>query len=113
MKASEVKKKLIGFANGLIDTYFSSTSLSDKMINSTLKIIVKQNSYRADNVLKLFADEKGEIDMKEIVYEYAEKIGDSGITFDLRDYVNNDFMKQYLPNKVLIIKKDDIMSLLL
>ena len=113
MKTSEVKLRLINFANGLIDTYFSSSTMSDKMINSTLKIIVKQNSYRADNILKLFADEKGEIDMKEIVYEYADKIGDDGITFDIRDYVNNELIQQFLPKKVLIIKKDDIMSLLL
>ena len=113
MKASEVKLRLINFANGLIDTYFSSSTMSDKMINSTLKIIVKQNSYRADNILKLFADEKGEIDMIEIVYEYADKIGDDGITFDIRDYVNNELIQQFLPKKVLIIKKDDIMSLLL
>ena len=50
MKASEVKLKLIGFANGLIDTYFSGASVTEKMINSTLKIIIKQN-HCADCVL--------------------------------------------------------------
>jgi hypothetical protein len=113
MKTSEVKLRLINFANGLIDTYFSNTSLTDKMINSTLKIIVKQNSYRADSILKLFTDANGEIDLKEIVYQYAETIGDNGITIDIRDYIDNDFIKQYLPNKALLVKKDDIMSLLL
>ena len=113
MKASEVKLRLINFANGLIDTYFSGSSVSEKMINSTMKIIVKQNSYRADSILKLFSDENGEIDMKEIVYEYADKIGDGGITLDIRDYINNDLVNQFLPKKVLVIKKDDIMSLLL
>ena len=113
MKASEVKLKLIGFANGLIDTYFSGVSVTEKMINSTLKIIIKQNAYRADTILSLFADANGEINMKEIIYEYADKIGDNGITIDIRNYVNNDFIKQYLPNKVLIVKKDDLMGLLL
>ena len=113
MKSSEVKIRLIKFANGLIDTYFSKGTISDKMINSTLKIIVKQNSYRVDDILKLFADKEGEIDMNEIVAQYADNIGDEGITIDIRDYVENELIKQYLPNKVLIIKKDDIMSLLL
>ena len=113
MKSSEVKLRLTGFVNGLIDTYFSGASVKDKMINSTLKIIVKQNTWRADDMLKLFQDQNGEINMQEIVAEFANNIGDDGISIDIRDYVNNDLIKSYLPNKVLIIKKDDIMGLLL
>lgn len=113
MKSSEVKLRLTGFVNGLIDTYFSGASVKDKMINSTLKIIVKQNTWRADDMLKLFQDQNGEINMQEIVAEFANNIGDNGISIDIRDYVNNDLIKSYLPNKVLIIKKDDIMGLLL
>ena len=33
MKSSEVKLRLTNFVNGLIDTYFSGTSVRDKMIN--------------------------------------------------------------------------------
>lgn len=113
MKSSEVKLRLTGFVNGLIDTYFSGASVKDKMINSTLKIIVKQNTWRADDMLKLFQDQNGEINMQEIVAEFANNIGDNGISIDIRDYVNNELIKSYLPNKVLLIKKDDIMGLLL
>ena len=113
MKSSEVKLRLTNFVNGLIDTYFSGTSVRDKMINSTLKIIVKQNTWRADDMLKYFQDQNGEINFQEIIGEFANNIGDSGMTIDIRDYINNDFIKSYLPNKVLIVNKDDIMGLLL
>ena len=32
--------------------------------------------------------------------------------FDIREYVNNDTIKQMLPNKILIVKKDDILNLI-
>ena len=112
MKTAEVKIRLINTANSLIDTYFNGSDLSDKFINSTLKIIIKQNVNKFDDVFALFADKDGDIDLRMMVDEYSKMISDNGIIFDIKDYVSNDFVKNMLPDKVLVIKKDDIASLL-
>lgn len=112
MKISEMKIRLLNTANSLIDTYFSGGGLTEKFINSTLKIIMKQNIHKVDDILQLFADKDGEIDMQMLVNEYAGMIGENGIVFDLKEHVTNDLVKGMLPDKVLIIKKDDILSLL-
>ena len=61
MKAGEVKMKVANTAIRMIDTYFSGSALNEKFINSTLKIIVKQNLYKLDSILGLFSDQNGEI----------------------------------------------------
>ena len=73
---------------------------------------MKQNLYKVDDILKIFADQNGEINPQEILVEYAQQIGDNGITIDIRDYINNDMLKNMRPNKILIIKKEDILNLI-
>lgn len=112
MKVCEFKMNVVQGVNGLIDDYFGSNSMVDKFINSTLKIIVKQNTYKLDSILALFVDEKGCIDEHIIIEEYSKVIGDSGFVLDIRDFIQNDFIKNMLPNKALVIKKDDIRKML-
>jgi hypothetical protein len=112
MKAGEIKLKLVNSVNRLIDTYYGMPTISEKLINATLKVIVKQNLYKVDDILKIFADQNGEINPQEILVEYAQQIGDNGITIDIRDYINNDMLKNMMPNKILIIKKEDILNLI-
>jgi hypothetical protein len=104
MKIPEVKLRLINTANSLIDTYFGENNFVDKFINSTVKIIVKQNVNKFDDILTLFTDKSGEIDMNLLINEYGNMISDDGIVFDIKSIINNDFIKNMLPNKVLIIK---------
>lgn len=112
MKATEVKLKLVNSLNGLIDTYFGLPTVSEKMINATLKVLVKQNIHKADTILNLFADQHGEINPQEILAEYANQIGDNGVAIDIKQYVNNELIRQLLPNRILILKREDIMNLI-
>jgi hypothetical protein len=112
MKVAEMKLRLMTTINSLIDTYFNEHGLTDKFINSTLKIIVKQNIHKLDNIFELFTDKNGEIDLQMMVNEYSNMIPNEGIVFDIKEYINNDMVKNILPNKILIIKKEDIMSIL-
>jgi hypothetical protein len=86
MKIGEVKIRISNIGINLIDTYFSTNNISDKFINSTLKILLKQNLYKLDSVLSLFSDQNGDINLQEIVNEYSSMIGEDGIIFDLKDY---------------------------
>ena len=112
MNISELKMRLLNKANSLIDVYFSEHGLTEKFINSTLKIIIKQNIHKIDNVFELFADKNGDIDLNMLINEYSKMIPEEGITFDLKEHINNDLIKNMIPDKVLIIKKDDIMSIM-
>lgn len=111
MKISEFKIKTLNGINKLIDTYFSGTDIKDKFINATLKIFVKQNINKYDSILSMFADENGEIVVADILEEYSKVFGDDGFVFDIRDYVKNDMIRSLLPNKALIIKKEDFMDI--
>lgn len=112
MKAGEVKMRLANSVIGMIDTYFGGSSINEKFINSTLKIILKQNIYKIDSMLELFADKNGEINTAEIVAEYANMIDESGYVFDLKHFINDNTIKSFIPDKVLVIKREDILGLL-
>lgn len=108
MKASEFKLSLVSGLNNLVDDYFGSSSYADKFINSTLKIMIKQNTYKIDDITCLFTDEYGNIDEHVVIEEYSKMIGDSGFILDIRDFVKNDIVRNLLPNKALVIKKEDL-----
>lgn len=112
MKAGEVKLRLMNTIQDLIDTYFSGNAMNEKFINSTLKIILKQNIYKVDSLLNLFADQNGDININEIINEYSNMFGENGIVFDIKQYIDNDIVKSFIPDKVLVIKKDDILRIL-
>jgi hypothetical protein len=81
------------------------------MINATLKVLVKQNVYKIDGILNLFADQNGNINPQDVLMEYANQIDDNGVVIDIKQYINNDTLKQFIPNKVLVVKKEDILNL--
>lgn len=112
MKTSEFKLRVVNVANKMIDTYFGGTVLTEKFINSTLKLLVKQNIHKIDNMLSLFSDANGELDAEAILAEYSNIIGPEGLVFDLKEYVPNEMVRAMIPDKVLILKKDDILSIL-
>jgi L-2-hydroxyglutarate oxidase LhgO len=112
MKAGEIKLRLTNSAMELIDTYFGANSMQEKFINATLKIISKQNIYKVDSMLAFFADKDGDIDFHEMVSEYANVIDENGVTFDLKKFVDDETIKKLIPNKILIIKREDIINLL-
>ena len=108
MKMHEFKLRLVCGVNDLIDDYFSANTVVDKFINSTLKIMVKQNAGKLDGIMELFMDENGCIDEQLVIEEYSKMLGENGILFDLRDFIKNDTIKNLLPNKALIIRDEDI-----
>jgi hypothetical protein len=108
MPIYEFKTKLIIGVEDLIDTYFGSGSISDRLLNATVKIIANQNLDKLDNFLNLFADKDGKIDTDLIIKEYGKAFGTDKIILDLRDFVENDTVRRMLPNKALAIKIDDI-----
>jgi c-di-GMP-related signal transduction protein len=108
IKINDLKSRLLYGAEGLIDTYFASNSISERLINATVKIIVNQNIDKLDNFVVLFADKDGYIDTDILIKEYSKAFGADKLVIDLRDFINNDMVKRALPNKALAIHMDDI-----
>lgn len=111
MKANELKCKLEKTATDLINAYYGDNTLIDKLTNSTLKAMLKANMTKIDSVLVLFTDKDGNIDAESIISCYAEQIGD-GLELDIKDYIKSDFICSLLPNKALLISKEDIMKII-
>lgn len=108
IKVNEFKYKLLNGIEGLIDTYFSTNSISERLINATVKIIINQNIDKLDEFIELFADKDGFIDIDVLIKEYGKAFGTDKIILDLRDYVNNDMIRRALPNKALAIEINDL-----
>lgn len=111
MKTQELKMKLQETAEKLINTYFSDTTIIDRMTNATLKSLLKANMTKIDEILNMFTDKNGEIDAEYIIGNYAEAIGES-FQIDIKDCIKSDFIKSLLPNKILIISKDDVLNII-
>lgn len=111
MKKDEFKLRLNNAAERLINAYFGENNVVEKIANSTLKVMLKQNIGKIDSMLEMFTDENGDVDADTIIETYAEQITEAGVPFDIRDYVKNDVVRGFLPNKSLIIKKSDIMRI--
>lgn len=113
MKISELKLRLLSGANNLIDDYFGSGSISDNMLNATLKLLVRQNEHKMDSVLNMFADENGEIDGNVVVEEYSKVFGNEGVIIDIKDFVKSNTIRSFLPNKCLKVTQDDLRKMIL
>ena len=100
MKAQEFKLRVEQGLQGLINDYFGTNSISDRFINSTLKIMLKQNSHKIDSMMEFFVDENGCIDENIILEEYADILGENGAVFDLRNFVKKEKNKISLNNCV-------------
>lgn len=111
MKIAEFKLRVIGGLNSWIDDYFGSGAINERFINATLKLLVKQNANKYDKYINMFADENGEIDARAVMESYSDMIGPNGLVIDLKQYIANDTLKMIIPDKILILKKDDLMAL--
>ena len=108
VKISEFKTKALTGVENLVDTYFSGNSISERLVNATVKIVINQNVDKFDNVIVLFADKDGYIDTDLIIREYGKALGTDKVILDLRDFVDNDIVRRALPNKALAIRIDDL-----
>lgn len=112
MKTSEFKLRIVKAIDDLVDVYFGEDNIIDNMTNSTLKLMIQINADKMDDVLALFADKDGEIDANTIINAYADNIGENGVSFNIKQYVKNDLIRSLLPDKTLIISKEDILKII-
>lgn len=110
MKTDEVKMRLIKFVNNTIDLYIPPTNFFDKLKNSTAKLWVEQNQWRFGKAIEAFGDEEHEIDVDRVMEYYEKALFENGeLRLDVKGMIPESFawMKEYLPNKIILFKVDD------
>jgi hypothetical protein len=111
MKVDEVKLRINQFINGTIDLYIPPTSLFDKMKHATAKLWVDQNMWRIYNIIDKFGDQNGEIDIEKVLSYYEDVLFEHDeLRLDIKSMIPKEYtwINEYLPNKIIVFKKEDL-----
>lgn len=101
MTKEQLKPIISNFLKKMMGEWFT-----DKPIWKTLGVaIIDANINKYDNILDMFADENHNIDVEGLLNNLTSSIEDS-LKIDLQQY------SPLLPNRILLITKDDIKGLL-
>lgn len=112
MKVSEFKLRLIRFGNKLIDMYFPGDGITDRMISASAKYVLKNKVNELDPVLSMFA-QNNELNEKEFLEFMKDNMIKDGLKINAHDYFdkNSPFLN-ILPDRTLIVKKEDLDEIL-
>lgn len=101
MKKDALKPILKDFLGKMMNDWFSDKPLWKLLGNS----LITANINKYDNVLDMFADEHGDIDVEGILNSIGDTMEDA-YQIDLQQF------SPLLPNRILLISKEDIKNLL-
>lgn len=101
MTKDELKPILKDFLTNMMNDWFSDKPIWKTLGNS----LITANINKYDNVLDMFADEHGNIDVEGIINNIGDAMEDS-FKIDLQEF------SPLLPNRILLISKQDIKNLL-
>ena len=101
MTKDELKPILQAFLTEMMESWFSDRPLVKTLGNS----LIKANVNKYDNVLDMFADEHGDIDVDDILNSVGDTMEDA-YKIDLEQF------STLLPKRILLISKEDIKNLL-
>lgn len=110
MRTDEVKMRVKKFILNTIDLYLPPTNIFDKLKNSTAKLWLDQNMWRINKVIDAFGDEHNDLDIEKVKKYYMDAIFENGeMRLDIKSMIPSqyDWLKEYLPNKIVLFKEDD------
>lgn len=96
MKKEDLKPKLQAFLHQMMSEWFPDKNVLRGLGNA----LIDANVNKYDNILDMFADESGDIDVEAII-----KNMDDTIEIDLQS------LSPILPNRILLITKNDLWKL--
>lgn len=114
MKTDELKLRIDKFVYDTLDLYMPPTNFIDKLKNSTAKLWYDQNKWKMNKALEAFSDENHEIDMEDVIRHYEDALFENGeMRLDVKTVlpVQYEWLKDYLPNKIILFKKDDLKNI--
>ena len=101
MTKDELKPVLKDFLTNMMNEWFDDKPLWKTLGNS----LINANINKYDNILDMFADEKGDIDVEGILNNIGDAMEES-FKIDLQEF------SPLLPNRILLISKEDIKNLI-
>lgn len=114
MKTDEIKLRIVKFLNNTTDLYIPPTNLFDKVKNSTIKLWIEQNQWKLAKAIDMFSDEHHEIDIDDIIKHYESSLFENGeLRIDIKNMIPESFqwIKDYLPNKIILFKTEDFKNI--
>jgi hypothetical protein len=113
MKPDEIKLRINNFADDLINKLFPNDNFFNKLKGATAKFWIKQNVWKLDTILTNFVDKDGEINMVDTVNFFVNEIFNENeeFTLDIQSLFENNQLSQYLPNKIIVFTKSDLVKL--
>ena len=109
MTIDEFKLKLMKFGNNMINSYFPDNTMTDKTASSMLKYILKNKINDMDAVLSMFTRADGNIDIEDFVEFMKENMIGQGLRINFHDYIpENSILQTFVPNRTMVITKDDL-----
>ena len=112
MRKEELEYSIKQYVNQLINDVLPETGILGKLGNRTAKYWVEQNQWRLDEILSVFTDKDGCIDIEKLVDMYEDVLFENDeLRLSLRE-IAPDSVKAMLPDKIMIFKRDDLHKLL-
>lgn len=113
MKPDEIKLRITSYADDLINKLFPNDNFFNKLKGATAKYWIKQNVWKLDKILTNFVDKDGEINMVDTVNFFVNEIFNENeeFTLDIQSLFENNQLSQYLPNKIIVFTKSDLVKL--
>lgn len=114
MKTDEIKLRLGKFIEQTIDLYMPPTNFVDKLKNSTAKLWLDQNMWKLYKAVDAFGDEHHEIDIDKVIERYEDVLFEHGeLRLDVKSMLpdNMQWLNDFLPNKLILFKKEDLYNM--
>ena len=114
MKTDEIKLRVNKFLNDTIDLHMPPVGIFDKMKNSTAKLWLEQNSWRLFKAIDAFGDEHHEIDIDKVLNHYESSLFENDeLRINVKSIIPQQYewIKDYLPNKIILFKKEELRNI--
>ena len=105
MKIEELKTNFVTKSDNLLNAWFDTPTLSDNIFKGIGKTIIQSNINKYDNVINLFADENGDLNIDQLIENVISKLPEK-MEIDIQKMIGIPF------NKILLISRQDIVNLL-
>ena len=112
MKQEQFITHIINQLNSILDEWFDQNTLQDQATKAIVLTVLEANKHKVGNMLNIVTDETGEV-RTDILIKHLEDMLPASINIDLQQYAEQfNIPKMFVPNKILLLTKEDIKHML-
>lgn len=116
MKIDELKARTVRFLNSLVDLYFPDSGMMSRLANTTTKFYIEQHTSDFDALLKMFCSSgSDDIDVNSFITHLENDLfKDGSLKINVKEMLPSGMssLSQMLPDKVILLTKDDLRRIL-